>query len=155
MKKCTNCGAEVADGALWCPQCGADVGNEQPQPTPVAHAEPVVVQSQGSSQEQQPRQRPRRRPLFIPKQEENTLGLVSFILTMVALFGLLTTSWIGIGFIFLVAFPITMLLGFIAMFKKPRGFAVAAFIISLLANLGTLIVLLFFGALFGAIFSSM
>jgi len=39
------------------------------------------------------------------------------------------------------------------MFKKPRGFAVAAFIISLLANLTTLVILLFFGFLFGAIFS--
>jgi hypothetical protein len=39
------------------------------------------------------------------------------------------------------------------MFKKPRAFAVAGFIISLLECLGLLIVILFFGALFSAVFS--
>ena len=29
--------------------------------------------------------------------------------------------------VFLFLFPLTMILGFIAMFKKPRGFAVAAY----------------------------
>ena len=148
MKKCSNCGAMVKDDALWCPECGADVGNEASQPAPVVNAEPEVV----VQQQEQPRRR--RRPLIIPKKEENVLGIVSFVLTMVGLIGLVSLSWVGVGLIFLFLFPISMILGFFAMFKKPRGFAVAAFIISLLANMGTLVVLLFFGALFGAIFAS-
>lgn len=148
MKKCSNCGAMVKDDALWCPECGADVGNEASQPAPVVNVEPEVV----VQQQEQPRRR--RRPLIIPKKEENVLGIVSFVLTMVGLIGLVSLSWVGVGLIFLFLFPISMILGFFAMFKKPRGFAVAAFIISLLANMGTLVVLLFFGALFGAIFAS-
>jgi len=81
------------------------------------------------------------------------MGIVSFVLTMVGVIGTATLSWFGVGLVFLFLFPLTMILGFIAMFKKPRGFAVAAFIISLLANLTTLVILLFFGFLFGAIFS--
>lgn len=81
------------------------------------------------------------------------MGIVSFVLTMVGVIGIVTLSWFGVGLVFLFLFPLTMILGFIAMFKKPRGFAVAAFVISLLANLTTLIILLFFGFLFGALFS--
>jgi len=148
MKKCSNCGAEINDEALWCPQCGADVGGESPQPAQNVNAEPVVVNEQPA---EQPRRR--RRPLFIPKREENVMGIVSFVLTMVGVVGTVTLSWFGVGLVFLFLFPLSMILGFIAMFKKPRGFAVAAFIISLLANLTTLIIFLFFGVLFGALFS--
>lgn len=140
----------MKDDALWCPECGADVGNEQPQPAPmVSVVEPEVV-----VREQQEQPRRRRRPLIIPKKEENVLGIVSFVLTMVGLIGVVSLSWVGVGLIFLLLFPLTMILGFFAMFKKPRGFAVAAFIISLLANMATLVILIFFGALFGAIFAS-
>jgi len=123
------------------------VGSESPQPARQVNAEPVVVSEQPA---EQPR---RRRPLFIPKKEENVMGIVSFVLTMVGVIGIVTLSWFGVGLVFLFLFPLTMILGFIAMFKKPRGFAVAAFVISLLANLTTLIILLFFGFLFGALFS--
>ncbi|MBQ8463373.1 MAG: zinc-ribbon domain-containing protein [Prevotella sp.] len=148
MKKCSNCGAMVKDDALWCPECGADVGNEASQPAPVVNVEPEVV----VQQQEQPRRH--RRPLIIPKKEENVLGIVSFVLTMVGLVGVVSLSWVGVGLVFLFLFPISMILGFFAMFKKPRGFAVAAFIISLLANLVSLVILLFFSFLFGAIFAS-
>jgi len=158
MKKCANCGADVKDDALWCPECGADVGvagsdQQQPgwQPTPQPAVEPVVQQQPAVEQEERPR--PRRRPLIIPREEQNTLGLVSFILTMVGMFGFLFTSWLGFGLLLIFLFPVTLIMSFIAMFKKPRGFAIAAFIISLLECLSVLIVVIFFGALIGAMFS--
>lgn len=195
MKICSNCGAEIADDALWCPSCGVDAGQAADGPQTMLQTPPTPVSSPVSSgfcpacgtqiqagaafcpacgnslnanavpQQQQVVQRvvvvekqkeePRRapRPIVIPKEEHNTLGLVSFILTMVGLFGFLFTSWIGIGFICVVLWPITLIMSFIAMFKSPRGFAIAAFIISLLECLSILVVILFFGAVLSAIFS--
>ena len=202
MKKCPNCGAACKDDALWCLECGADVGpknqNASYVPDPVETIEkpahpaieverpaqpggfcpacgsPVVTGSAFCSkcgsplaggagaaprvvvvekkEEERPR-RPKPRPIIIPKEEQNVLGIVSFVLTMVGLFGFLFTIWYGIGIFLVFLWPITLILSFIAMFKKPRSFAIAAFIISLFECLGLLVVILFFGAVLSAIFS--
>jgi len=204
MKKCRNCGAEVKDNALWCPECGADVGNLSAQAQPIEDVEPdvivaepvqqpmpaqpvaqgafcphcgkpvvaggsfcpscgaalaggqpqrvMVIEKQVEREEPRERRRPRR-PLIIHKEETNTLGIVSFVLTMVGLFGFLFTSWLGFGLLFIFLAPLTLLLSFIALFKKPRGFAIAAFIISLLECLGMLVTIIFFGAIISAMFS--
>ena len=143
---CPSCGNPVAEKSAFCPACGASLNaGVVPQQQVVQRV--VVVEKQ----KEEPRRTPR--PIIIPKEEHNTLGLISFILTMVGLFGFLFTSWIGIGFICVILWPITLIMSFIAMFKSPRGFAIAAFIISLLECLSILVVILFFGALISAIFS--
>ena len=173
MKKCTRCGAEIADDALWCPKCGVNLSEENAccprcgQPVNAdddfcgscgyqlkeQYAQPaqqVVVQERPVEYE-----RPRR-PLYIPKgPEDNVLGLVSFVITMVGLFGFLFTSWFGFGFLFIFLCPITLIMSFIALFKQPRTYAIIAFVISLLECIGMLIVLLFFSAIVGAFFSNM
>ena len=138
---CPACGYKVTPGDAFCGKCGNPLGGKNPE-------ESVVVEEK---HEEEPR-RPRR-PLYIPQEEQNTLGVIGFVLTMVGVAGFWFTSWIGIGFLFIFLWPISLIVSFIAMFKKPRAFAVAGFIISLLECLGLLIVILFFGALFSAVFS--
>lgn len=143
---CPSCGNPVAENSAFCSACGASLNaNAVPQQQVVQRV--VVVEKQ--------REEPRRpsRPIIIPKEEHNTLGLISFILAMVGLFGFVITGWLGIGLVCIILWPITLILSFIALFKSPRGFAIAAFVISLLECIGMLITIIFFGALISALFS--
>jgi hypothetical protein len=58
---------------------------------------------------------------IIIKQQENVLGIIGFVLSLIPL-------TYGGG---LLLWSIALLLSFIALFKRPRGFAIAGFIISL------------------------
>ena len=143
---CPTCGASVAGGTAFCSACGAPLNaGAAPQQQVVQRV--VVVEKQ----REEPRRAPR--PIIIPKEEHNTLGLISFILAMVGLFGFVITGWLGIGLVCIILWPITLILSFIALFKSPRGFAIAAFVISLLECIGMLITIIFFGALISALFS--
>ena len=55
------------------------------------------------------------------QQQENVLGIIGFVLSLIPL-------TYGGG---LLLWSIALILSFIALFKRPRGFAIAAFIISL------------------------
>lgn len=58
---------------------------------------------------------------IIIKQQENVLGIIGFVLSLIPL-------TYGGG---LLLWSIALILSFIALFKRPRGFAIAGFIISL------------------------
>ena len=58
---------------------------------------------------------------IIIKQQENVLGIIGFVLSLIPL-----TYGGGI-----LLWSIALILSFIALFKRPRGFAIAGFIISL------------------------
>ena len=55
------------------------------------------------------------------QQQENVLGIIGFVLSLIPL-----TYGGGI-----LLWSIALLLSFIALFKRPRGFAIAGFVISL------------------------
>mgnify|MGYP001239758821 FL=1 len=55
------------------------------------------------------------------QQQENVLGIIGFVLSLIPL-------TYGGG---LLLWSIALILSFIALFKRPRGFAIAGFIISL------------------------
>jgi len=78
-------------------------------------------------------QMPQQPQVVIHKVQSNGLGTASFILSLV---GLLCT----LGFLS----PLAVLFGFIAMFKAPRGMAVAGFILGLIGSA----ILIFFGFFF-------
>ena len=58
---------------------------------------------------------------IIIKQQENVLGIIGFVLSLLPL-----TYGGGI-----LLWSIALILSFIALFKRPRGFAIAGFVISL------------------------
>lgn len=58
---------------------------------------------------------------IIIKQQENVLGIIGFVLSLIPL-----TYGGGI-----LLWSIALILSFIALFKRPRGFAIAGFVISL------------------------
>lgn len=75
-----------------------------------------------------------------PLPRSNGLGIAGFI---VSLLGLLSCGLLA---------PVGLLLSFIALFKRPRGFAVAGFIIGLIGCIWGIIALVlgFFGLVLGA-----
>ncbi len=66
------------------------------------------------------------RPIIIEQQpqKKNRIGLAGFILALIALF----TDWIPV--IGWMVWVLGALFSIIGLFKKPRGFAIAGFIIS-------------------------
>ncbi len=64
----------------------------------------------------------------------NGLGVAGFVVSLVAFITCPLVSVVG------------MIMSFIAMFREPRGLAIAGFIIGLLGSLVMLVVVLFFGA---------
>ena len=66
-------------------------------------------------------------------QRTNTLGIVGFVFAILGVFSLGLLA------------PIALLICFIALFKRPRGFAVAGFFISLFATVAIGIVTAIFG----------
>ncbi|MDX2148415.1 MAG: hypothetical protein SFZ23_12925 [Planctomycetota bacterium] len=68
---------------------------------------------------------------FTRSAERNTLGLAGFITSLVALvfsLGLLS--------------PVAMIISFFGLFKKPRGFALAGFVLGLVGSIGLLLLML-------------
>ncbi len=74
--------------------------------------------------------------VVVQRSESNGLGLAGFICSLIGL--------ISCGSLFPVGL-VGLLLSFIAMFKRPRGFAVAGFVIGLVANLWIIVAVVFVG----------
>src|ERR1043165_9168202 len=78
---------------------------------------------------------------IVPQRRTNGLGIAGFVVSLVGIFtlGLLC--------------PIGLLLSFIALFRAPRGFAIAGLIIGLLGSLELTIIVAVFGMFGLAAFS--
>ncbi len=74
--------------------------------------------------------------VIVQRTESNGLGLAGFICSLIGL--------ISCGGLFPVGL-IGLVLSFFAMFKRPRGFAIAGFIIGLVANAWIIVVVVFIG----------
>ena len=156
---CTACGKEIAEDAKFCKFCGQQVINSTLQPAqsgaqqtpettnPVVTASsaaptpvptPVLVNQQAASipaaqqmpvvqtAQQMPPAGQQTRVIIenSGSSQTNGLGIAGFVLALIGLF----VSWVpilGWGIWFL-----GVLLSFIGLFGKPKGFAIAGFIIS-------------------------
>lgn len=77
----------------------------------------------------------------VPEKKTNGLGVAGFVLSLIALF----TSWIPILGWFVLF--LGGLLSFIGLFRNPKGFAIAGFVISIVAFL----IMVFATTLFAAL----
>ena len=152
---CTACGKEIAEDAKFCKFCGQQIINSTSQPAqsgaqqtletansaaaanPAAPT-PVLVNQQAASipaaqqmpvvqtAQQMPPAGQQTRVIIenSGSSQTNGLGIAGFVLALIGLF----VSWVpilGWGIWFL-----GVLLSFIGLFGKPKGFAIAGFIIS-------------------------
>lgn len=133
--KCTECGAEISDKAQSCPNCGMPQGNN-------AVSEPCrFTQNQGyAPQQAAPVQN---QPVVVVKHQSNGLGTAGFVLSLISLF-LCLIPFVGWAVWFL-----GFLFSFIGLFRRPRGLAIAGFILSFL----DVIILLFWVGIIAGAFS--
>ena len=120
---CPSCGNQVPDGTAFCPKCGKQIGSaaaQQPQAQPQPVNQQVVIQN--------------------VEKKSNGIGIAGFVFALVAVF----LGWVPI--LNWVLWAIGALLSIIGLFKKPRGFAVAGFVISFIS---VILLIVLFGALAG------
>lgn len=72
-------------------------------------------------------------PMQPPRSESNGLGLAGFIVSLV---GLVSCGLLS---------PIGMVMSFVAMFRQPKGFAIAGFVIGLIGSAWAIILFVFVG----------
>ena len=123
MIYCTKCGKELNDGTKFCNDCGQAVNaNVQNQQTVQQYPQQIIITQ--------------------AEQKTNGVGTAGFVLAIIGIF----LSWIPIvGWIL---WGLGLLLSFIGLFFKPRGLAVAGFIISII---DLIILLVVVGAIVSAI----
>lgn len=78
-----------------------------------------------------------------PKPPSNGLGIAGFV---VSLAGFIACPFVA---------PIGLLLSFIAVFREPRGFAIAGLVLGLLSSIGMLVLLIVLGAVLAVAVAAM
>lgn len=113
-KQCPYCGEEISNKALKCKHCGewlsekpAKISKFVDESIPQAEMQPQVIVNQ-------------------IERRSNGIGTAGFVLALIcALF-----SWLpGVN---LILWSLGLLFSFIGLFKRPRGLAVAGFLISII-----------------------
>lgn len=159
---CKYCGTELNAGMAFCPSCGKPQRNvpvQQPI-NPIApqsqqfYGQPIQQQpayAAGFSQQSQPSHamsantannstQNTSTTVVVQGGSSNGLGTAGFVFALLAFF----VCWIP--FVDFIVWFLGALFSFIGLFKKPRGLAIAGFILSFI---GIAILLTFFGALLG------
>ncbi len=118
---CPSCGNQIPDQTAFCPKCGRQIGTAaQPQGQQPPVNQQVVIQN--------------------AEKKSNGIGVAGFVLALIAFF----LFWVPVlGWILWV---LGALFSIIGLFKQPKGFAIAGFIISFIDVI--ILLLLAFG-LFG------
>lgn len=120
IKQCPYCGEDISINAKKCKHCGEWL-EEKPQTVNKAVAQPQPTT--------QPAPQLASQPQVIVNQYErksNGVGTAGFILSLICA----TMSWLpGVNVFFWV---LGLLLSFIGLFWKPRGLAIAGFLISII-----------------------
>jgi hypothetical protein len=133
MKQCPYCGEDISINAKKCKHCGEwleekpqTVNNAVAQPQPQPTAQPQVIVNQY-------------------ERKSNGVGTAGFILSLICA----TMSWLpGVNVFFWV---LGLLLSFIGLFWKPRGLAIAGFLISIIDIVLIAAVLRTVGSILGGI----
>lgn len=157
---CKYCGTELNVGMAFCPSCGKPQGNMpvqqpaspvaqqpqqyygqpiQPQPTYMAGAYQQPSNNMGTNTTNSSTQNSST-TVVVQGNSSNGLGTAGFVFALLAIF----VCWVPV--VDFVVWFLGALFSFIGLFKKPRGLAIAGFIISFL---GIIILLTFFGAIIG------
>lgn len=138
---CKHCGAEIAEDVKFCPSCG---GSQLPAAKPVQ--QPIL----------QPIQQPIQQPymgqgntntttqtntttVVVNERGSNGLGTAGFVFSILAFF----VCWVPI--LDFVIWFLGALFSFLGLFKRPRGLAIAGFILSFI---GIIILITVFGSLY-------
>jgi len=121
---CMNCGQLMMREASFCPYCGHPQTPVHPRPAP------MPIQQMASYAPQQPTT-----IIVREKSKSNTIGVIGFICSLVSIL------LCGVGGIGIFVWIFGFLFSLIGIFKEPRGFAIAGFIISLIDLLALFIII--------------
>lgn len=153
---CKKCGNQLADGAVFCPTCGAPTANPTPQKVEQQPAQPQYAPPPQPVYQQPVYQQPvYQQPVYVqpvyvqqpPKpaakkpKPSNSVGMAGFVLSLVSFV---------LGEFFLIAPTIGFICSLIGVIKRKNydegnGLAVAGLVINIIQIVFWLIILLVFG----------
>jgi len=111
--------------------------DNQERPVEIQQVEPVATPTDNGYQNIPP-------PLYQPRAETNPIGLTGFILSIVAI----VFSWLP--FIGWLCWLVGLVLSIVGLFRRPKGFAIAGLVISLIGFVVMFILLGLLGLAFTA-----
>lgn len=138
---CKHCGAEMAENMKFCPSCGgsqlpAAVNNAQQQPVQQPMQQPM--QQPYAAQANNTAQTNSTTVVVNSEHRSNGIGTAGFVFAIISIF----VCWVPV--LDLIIWFLGALFSFIGLFKKPRGLAIAGFILSFI---GIIILVTVFGSI--------
>ena len=123
---CPYCGEEISDKALKCKYCGEWLTNDQNIRNSTAPPQVIVRQIE---------------------RKTNGLGTAGFVISLIS------AIFFWLPFVSQILWVFGLIFSFIGLFKRPRGLAIAGFIISFVNLIVILVIILTFGLVLGGVFT--